>query len=332
MNLSSYYDQDGDVNMDGHSEPRGGYEEHKAEPLPSSDTVELSNPSVESLPQVDYKKLRAEARQKRYPSYFKGRSDPANEPAGDPSNPVDEGGSCFFKPERLDAKHDVGMASKVGLKMDKEMRLILDALAEDNGKTFASFLKKPSTARRAIQRLLRMKLPSFHQVRILTLWHLLRKDHADNVSVKAEDQEAVADYLAEVHDVLEFSFLAETRKRLMACLDDPSWVWLNFFKRLWVPDMGPELQTRIRALGPGVVGNAITPLIQAYHAANRPFRRFGASSRSAFPSSSHATQTEIEIPSMWFRSLFYPLLGGEPRGLFDDTPMTFKETLATMIS
>lgn len=376
MDLSSYYDGDGDVIM-GQSHPTGvthssgeahystskshlsfaslssggihpsGSEttHHSSEPARSieveggveeSKTMTAHEPGLHDHPgseekkPIDYRKMRAEARKKRYPSYFKGRSDPS---ASEKKEEEKDKG-CFFKPDRLAAKPEVDMSARLTVKMDKQTKQIVDALAADNGKVFASFLKHPPSARKAIHRLLRMKLPSFEQVRILTLWHLLRKSHADNLGIGEEDQEAVCDYLAEVHELLEFTFLAETRKRLMVTLDEPSWLWLDFFKRVWAPEMGQALKEAIQRLGPRRVMEGITPLIQAYHAKHKPFRTFGAKSRSAFPSSSSSSSnaTEIEIPSLWYRSIFYPLLGGEPLGLFDDTPMSFKETLATMIS
>ena len=346
MDLSSYYDADGDLVMDEptvgnephhqRSIPRG-VEERKSAPPSHPDKpryVEVSGSSEPDEPPIDYREMRIEARRKRYPSYFKGRSDPADErdKARDLRAKEGEDAECFFVPERLSAKPKVDMASRLTIKMDKGMKQIIAALVEDNGKVFAGFLKNPATARKAIHRLCRMKLPSFHQVRLLTLWHLLRKSHADNVGVAEAERESVADYLAEVHEVLDFSFLAQTRKRLLTCLDEPSWLWLDFFKRLWTPEMGHDLQAQVRAIGPRRVKDGVTPLIQAYHTANRPFRTFASSSRSAFPSGGKDRETEIEIPSMWFRSIFYPLLGGEPQGLFDDTPMSFKDTLATMIS
>lgn len=339
MDLSAYYDDDGDVRMDGprHADPSfdpstGGAEESKGDPSVPSRRDPLALPPGETpgAEVVDYRRMRAEARKRRYPDYFKGRSDPA----GDHGRERDEKGDdrCFFVPTRLAAKPEVDMSSRLTVKMDKETKAIVDALAADNGKAFAAFLKKPPAAKKAVQRLLRMKLPTFYQVRILALWHLLKKSHAANVDVPPDDREVVADYLAEVHEVLGFSFLAQTRKRLMVTLDEPSWLWLDFFKRLWVPEMGQDLKDQIRAVGSRRVFEAITPLIREYHATHKPFRRFSSASRSAFPSSSATRETEIEIPSLWYRSIFYPLLGGEPRGLFDDTPMSFQETLATMIS
>lgn len=349
MDLSSFYDGDDDVVM-GETHPTGGTHHpssserfhHPSEPprstgveggVEESKTMAPHNSGLHDHPgskekkPIDYRKMRAEARKKRYPSYFKGRSDPSEWEKKEEEK--DKG--CFFKPDRLAAKPEVDMSARLTVKMDKQTKQIVDALAADNGKVFASFLKHPPSAHKAIHRLLRMKLPSFEQVRILSLWHLLRKSHADNVGIGEDDREPVCEYLAEVHELLEFTFLAETRKRLMATLDEPSWLWLDFFKRVWAPEMGQSLKEAIQRLGPRKVMEGITPLIQDYHAKHKPFQTFGGKPRSAFPSPS-SNATEIEIPSLWYRSIFYPLLGGEPGGLFDDTPMSFKETLATMIS
>jgi len=310
MNARFLLEIDDDILMD------GGVEESKSVP-PTSETPDTKV--------IDYKAMRAEARRRRYPDYFKGRSDPSEEPA----EARTEGP---FIPQRIAAKPEVDTRkARLTLAMDPDTKKIQDVLAADNGKAFAGFLKNPTMARKAIQRLLRMKLPSFHQVRLLAMWHLLRQSHAANVNVAPKDRAAVADYLAEVHQVLDSSFV-ETRKRLMVTLDEPSWLWLDFFKRLWTPEMGPELKARVGSLGPHAVQRVITPLIQAYHLENKPYRHFAGSSRSAFPGASRGGHAEVEIPSLWYRSLFYPLLGGEPRGLFDDTPMSFKETLSTMMS
>ena len=41
---------------------------------------------------------------------------------------------------------------------------------------------------------------------------------------------------------------------------------------------------------------------------------------------------ETIVPSKWFREVLYPFFGGEPKGMFDDSPMGYEEALRDVFS
>lgn len=202
----------------------------------------------------------------------------------------------------------------------------MEALSQDSATQFNAFLRNPSMAPKAIERVVRHRHAGFRQTRVLAFWHLLRKTQCDRVAIDDADREGVMEYF---YEVVEGPILEETRRHLAQAVDDPSWVWLHALRRLWSPDMARTLPQQIRRVGAERVLYAVTPLIQDFHAKNRPFEKY---TKAGGGPMGGGHQRAVEIPSQWYRSLLYPMLGGEPRGLFDDTPMSYTETLSSMFS
>lgn len=209
---------------------------------------------------------------------------------------------------------------QLNIRVDPAMKKIMECLASDNAAAFVQFLRRPETAKKAIERVLNMRVATFVNVRVLTLWHLLRGSQVTNIDMKEDDKPLILSYLYEPIKTDE-ALAAETRSHLINATDDPSWVWLDALKKFWAPEMAEPLQTKIRQIGSSKVSRVVTPLVTTYHQKNRPFRKF-----------SEGNEAEVTIPSAWYRTLLYPMLGGEPRGSFDDTPMGYQETLSSIFS
>jgi len=212
----------------------------------------------------------------------------------------------------------------VSVSIDGDTRKIMEALGEDSASKFNGFLRRPAVAPKAIERITKLRYAGFHQTRILALWHLFRKTNCDRVTIEEADRDAVMDYF---YEVIEGAVLLETQRHLVNSVDDPSWVWLHALKRLWTPEMGTSLPSQIQRVGGRRVFAAVVPLIQEFHAKNRPYLQY--SQERGPPGSTGQT---VNIPSQWYRSVLFPMLGGEPHGLFDDTPMSYTETLSSMFS
>lgn len=269
----------------------------------------------------------------RYPSSFAGKSDPALEHKGDSTGkitPMDES-YVEFVPTFTTVKAK-SFAKKLNIHIDTDNQKISDILANDNAKKFQELLKTKPMAQKTINRLLRTRLDSFVITRIMSLWYMLRKQNTDNVNIPKHSRKESFEYLYSVHNKNP-EYLDETRKNVILTIDDPSWIWILTLKECWHPSMAEGIRERIHELGAKTVIDAITPVIREYHEDNRPYVSYN--DQNCYDSSDpfRNKPTEItEIPSIWFRQLLYPLLGGEPRGIFNDEPMSHSEKLSTILS
>ena len=209
---------------------------------------------------------------------------------------------------------------QLNIRVDPAMKKIMECLASDNASSFVQLLRRPETAKKAIERVLKMRVATFVNVRVLTLWHLLRGSQVRYIDMPDDSKSLILDYLYEPIRT-DKALASETRTHLINSSDDPSWVWLDALKAFWSPEMAEPLQKKIQQIGPSKVSRVVTPLIMEYHQKNRPFRKF-----------SEGNEAEVSIPSAWYRTLLYPMLGGEHRGTFDDTPMGYQETLSSIFS
>ncbi len=210
---------------------------------------------------------------------------------------------------------------KLNVHIDPTMQKIMECLAEDEPGLFMQFLRKPEMGKRAIERVLKLRLATFSNIRILTLWHLFRKQNCDEVSLPPSEREVVLSYL---YEPVQKDLVGETQSHIINALDDPSWLWLDALKRFWSPEMAEALQEKIRVVGSKRVSELITPLIVEYHTANKPYKSFDPEDAKKPPT--------VTIPSAWYRTLLYPLLGGEPRAIFNDQAMSYQETLSSMFA
>lgn len=268
----------------------------------------------------------------RYPASFAGKSYPEHNSMENQKKieSTDEY-SGGFVPTFTTGKAK-NFVKKLNVHIDTDNQKISDILVNDDAKKFQELLKTKIMAKKAINRLLSTRLESFLITRIMGLWYMLRKQYTDNVDIPKHNRRESFEYLYSVHKKIP-EYLDETRRNVILTMDDPSWIWLLTLKECWHPSMAEGIRDRIRQLDAKTVINIITPVIKEYHEENSPYVTYEDMNYHDSSDPFRKKPTEItEIPSMWFRQLLYPLLGGEPRGVFNDKPMSHSEKLSTILS
>jgi len=218
--------------------------------------------------------------------------------------------SMFTRPVMKNDRTDVTRQT-INISQDE----VMQSLGEDNAVEFASMLKSKEKGKHAVEMVFKTRLSTFHNIRILTLWYLLGMDGEAVVSPKLEDIEEMFSYLIEGW---EEDTIKETRKHIINTAINPSHFWILALKQFWDDSMTKGLY-QVFHRSPSTI-RSFNTVITDYHSIHKPYVTY----KDGAPS--------IAVPSKWFRAVIYPFFGGEPSGVYDDSPMSYEDSLRDVFS
>lgn len=219
--------------------------------------------------------------------------------------------SMFTRPVMKDDRKDMGQQA-LHISTDNS---IMQSLGEDNAVEFATMLKTNDRAKEAVDMVFKTRLSTFHNIRILTLWYLLSMEGESVVNPELANVEEMFSYLI---DGWEDETIVETRKHIVNTAINPSHFWLLALKQFWSDDMAKGLFKVFRRSKSTI--HSFNKVISDYHSIHKPYVTVKDG------------QTSVTVPSKWFRAVIYPFFGGEPTGVFDDSPMSYEESLRDVFS
>lgn len=222
-----------------------------------------------------------------------------------------EEASMFSRPVMKDERKDMGEQT---LRISTDNG-IMKSLGEDNAVEFASMLKSKETSKNAVEMVFKTRLSTFHNIRILTLWYLLSMEGETTVAPNVDNVEEMFEYLI---DGWKEETIVETRKHLVNTAVNPSHFWLLALKQFWSDSMAKDLFKVFRRSKSTI--HAFNKIISDYHSVHKPYVTMKDG------------ETSVAVPSKWFRAVIYPFFGGEPDGIFDDSPMSYEESLRDVFS